>query len=85
MEGQYQALCQEYGHKAKIFTKEKGPMKKKIGIPDLMIVFTNTVSHKMVISALSEARKNAVPIARIRSSSVSALGQTLQNLQAAAG
>lgn len=81
MAGQYEALCQEYGYKAKVLTKEKGPMKKKIGIPDLLILFTNTVSHKMAISALSEAKKNEVPIARIRSSSVSALGQTLQNLQ----
>ena len=39
-------------------------MKKKLGCPDLMILFTNTVSHKMVNSALQEAKKNNIPIAK---------------------
>ena len=38
-------------------------MKKKAGLPDLMILFTNTVSHKMVVSALQEAKKNQIPVA----------------------
>ena len=45
---QYQNICKNYGCKAKVFAKEKGAMKKKLGCPDLMILFTNTVSHKMV-------------------------------------
>ena len=35
--------------------------------------FTNTVSHKMVISASQEAKKNNIPVARIHTSSASAL------------
>ena len=42
---QYQNICKNYGCKAKVFAKEKGAMKKKLGCPDLMILFTNTVSH----------------------------------------
>ena len=45
---QYEDICKGYGCKAKVFAKEKGAMKKKIGAPDLMILFTGTVSHKMV-------------------------------------
>ena len=45
---QYEDICKCFGCKAKVFAKEKGAMKKKIGDPDLLILFTNTVSHKMV-------------------------------------
>ena len=45
---QYEDICKGYGCKAKVFAKEKGAMKKKIGAPDLLILFTSTVSHKMV-------------------------------------
>ena len=67
---QYQNICKNYGCKAKVFAKEKGAMKKKLGCPDLMILFTNTVSHKMVNSALQEAKKNNIPIARIHTSAL---------------
>ena len=40
---------------------------------DLMVLFTNTVSHKMVISASQEAKKNNIPVARVHTSSASAL------------
>ena len=70
---QYSDICKNYGCKPKVFVKEGGPLKKKIGNPDFMILFTNTVSHKMVASAVAQAKKNNVPIHRIHSSSVSAL------------
>ncbi len=73
MECQYADICKNYGCKAKIFTKENGSLKKKMGCPDLLILFTNTVSHKMVISAAQEAKRNKIPIARVHSSSASAL------------
>ena len=70
---QYTDICKDYGCKAKVFPKEHGSVKKKIGNPDLMILFTNTVSHKMVITASQEAKKNNIPIARINTSSATAL------------
>ena len=45
--------------------------------PDLLILFTNTVSHKMMLSATQEAKRNSVPVARVHSSSVVALSQLL--------
>ncbi len=77
MECQYADICKNYGCKAKIFTKENGSIKKKMGCPDLLILFTNTVSHKMVISASQEARRNNIPIARIHTSSAAALHNVL--------
>ena len=77
MECQYADICKNYGCKAKIFTKENGSIKKKMGCPDLLILFTNTVSHKMVIRASQEARRNNIPIARIHTSSAAALHNVL--------
>ena len=76
----YQEICKKHGYRAKVFAKENGPM-KKIGSPDLMILFTNTVSHKMVICATQEAKKAGVPVLRVHSSSASALHQALQEHQ----
>ena len=81
---QYTDICKDYGCKAKVFPKEHGSVKKKIGNPDLMILFTNTVSHKMVITASQEAKKNNIPIARIHTSSATALRSVLDEHCAAA-
>ena len=74
---QYTDICKDYGCKAKVFPKEHGN-------PDLMILFTNTVSHKMVITASQEAKKNNIPIARIHTSSATALRSVLDEHCAAA-
>lgn len=76
---QYETICQHHGCKAKVFVKENGSLKRKMGNPDLLILFTNTVSHKMVISALGEARRSNIPVARIRASSASALDAFLRD------
>ena len=34
---QYTDICKGYGYKAKIFPKENGSIRKKIGSPDLMV------------------------------------------------
>ena len=49
---------------------------KEVGSPDLMILFTGTVSHKMVKCALSEIGVGT-KIARSHASSVSALRNIL--------
>ena len=41
---QYENICKEHGCKAKVFAKENGSLKKKIGCPDLLILFISTVS-----------------------------------------
>ena len=69
MAAQYEGICKEHGCKAKVFTKENGSLKRKLGSPDLLILFISTVSHKMVISVTQEAKKNQIPVARIHTSS----------------
>ena len=54
MVSQYKKICKEFKCKAKVFTQMSTNMDKKIGCPDLLVLFTNTVSHKMVKCALDE-------------------------------
>ena len=76
MERRYKDMCGKYGCDAKVFCKFKNGMKSRIGSPDLMILFTNTVSHKMVQFALNEATEDT-KIVRSHTSSMSSLTQIL--------
>ena len=62
----------------RIFVKDKGAMKKKIGAPDLLILFTSTVSHKMVNCAVEQAKRKAIPVCRCHTSSAAALENILR-------
>ena len=46
--------------------------------PDLIILFTSTVAHKMVHCALKEAERYNIRVERAHSSSASALENVLQ-------
>lgn len=74
---QYKKICKNHSCKAKIFTQMSGNLKEKIGQPDLLILFTNTVSHKMVKCAIMEAEKNNTNIVRCHTSSGNALNEIL--------
>lgn len=74
---QYKKICKKYKCKAKVFTQMSGNLKEQLGTPDLFILFTNTVSHKMVKCALAEAEKNDIEVIRSHSSSSSALTEIL--------
>ena len=64
--------------KAKVFTRMSGNLKTQIGQPDLIILFTSTVAHKMVHCALKEAERYNIRVERAHSSSASALENVLQ-------
>ena len=51
---------------------------QKIGSPDLVVVFTNTCSHKMVVSVDNKASKQDFRVAKIHSASASALKTVLE-------
>ena len=68
---QYKKICKGYKCKAKIFTQMSANLSEQIGSPDLLILFTNTVSH--------EAEKCNAEIVRCHTSSKSALNEILQN------
>lgn len=77
MEQQYKQICKKHRCKAKVFTKMAGNLKTQIGQPDLIILFTSTVAHKMVYCALKEAQRHNIRVERSHSSSVNALENVL--------
>ena len=74
---QYKDLCSSYNYKAKVFPKIEGSLHNKIGNPDLLVLFTSTMSHKMLKSALNETKGRNTSIARSHSSSMAALRNIL--------
>ena len=77
---QYKKICKSYNCKAKVFTQMSAKLGSQIGKPDLIILFTNTVSHKMAKCAVAEAKKSNAQIVRCHTSSGSALSEILENV-----
>ena len=77
---QYKKICKGYKCKAKVFTQMSANLSEQIGTPDLLILFTNTVSHKMVRCAVAEAEKCDADIVRCHTSSKRALTEILENV-----
>ena len=78
MERQYVDICQKYNVKVKTFIKPVARLKNKIGEPDLMIFFTNCMSHKMVHCALDEIKGMDTRVERVQSASVASLKKILE-------
>lgn len=78
MQRLYADTCEKYGCTAKIYIKEKGALKSKIGSPDLLILFTSTVSHMMRECAEAEAKRCNAIIERSHSSSLNALQKIME-------
>lgn len=76
MTRQYIDLCGKYKCTAKVYSKMSGSM-RNIGCPDLLVLFTNTISHKMVHCVLSDL-SDRTRIARSHSSSMAALKNILE-------
>ncbi len=75
---EYKKICKNYNCKAKVFTQMQGNLKKQIGKPDLLVLFTNTVSHKMIQCVLSNNDTNEAELIRCHQSSGTALKKILE-------
>ena len=80
MVGQYKKICKSYKCKCKVFTQMEADFGKKIGCPDVLVLFTNTVSHKMVRCAVEEAGRCNADVIRCHTSSKNALEEILENV-----
>lgn len=72
----YEELCRSYSCTAKIYIEtEKGI--QNFGSPDPLVLFTSTMSHKMLNLATGQAKKRNIRIARSHTSSMTALKNIL--------
>ncbi len=76
MERNYSDLCKKFGHTAKVFCKPCTNIKNKVGSPDLVVLFTNTVSHKIVRTVVDNLDKSTT-VVRTHSSSMASLQKIL--------
>ena len=77
MERQYKDVCKSYHCDAKVFIKPAGSLKNKLGNPDMVIFFTNTMSHKLLRGTMSEIKGKTCRIEHCKTGSVSALRSIL--------
>lgn len=70
--------CKKFGCKAKVFSHLKGGVKQQFGSPDLFIVFTSTVSHKMLECARCQMKKCCAEMEMCHQSSLAALNAVLK-------
>lgn len=73
----YKKICKEYGCKCKVFTKCPANFQNQIGNPEIIVVFTKTVAHKMLNVASKQAEKTGTAIKYVNSSSATALHEAL--------
>ena len=77
MHCRYKEICKKHGCKCKVFTQCPANFKNQRGSPDLIVVFTGTVAHKMVSVASEQAEKSGAQIKHCHSSSSCALNDAL--------
>lgn len=77
MHCRYKEICKKHGCKCKVFTQCPANFQNQIGSPDLIVVFTKTVAHKMLNVACLQAERCGAKIKHCNSSSASALNEAL--------
>lgn len=74
----YEELCRSYSCNARIFVDpDKGI--QNFGTPDLLVLFTSTMSHKMLNLATGQAKKRNIRTVRSHTSSMAALKNILDD------
>ena len=85
MKKDYISLAKEKGYKAKVFLNMSSKVKKCLGDPDAIVIFTSVVSHKMVISVEEQAKKRNIPIIRHKNNSKVAFAECLEMVEKCSG
>jgi hypothetical protein len=81
MHQEYKVICSKYGHSVKIYTQMPARFDKVIGNPDGIVVFTGIVSHKMMHTAVKEARRKNIPVLRCHNCGVSSFQDLIKELE----
>ncbi len=81
MQEEYKQICSKRGHRVKIYTQMPARFDKVIGNPDSIVLFTSTVSHKMILTALREAKRKNINVVRSHSSSATSLEELLKKIE----
>ncbi|MDR3311466.1 MAG: DUF2325 domain-containing protein [Oscillospiraceae bacterium] len=75
---QYRDVCEKLGCNAKVFTQPKTNLNAAIGSADLIVLFTQPVSHEMAKIARRAAACRSITLAQSHSGSGNALRGILE-------
>lgn len=78
---EYIQIGKAQGHKIKVFTQLPAQFAKSIGLPDAMLIFTSTISHKMMLIAEREAKRKQILVVKSHSSSAIALKKSIKEIE----
>ena len=80
-------LCQDYigaaktlGVELKVFTGQERSLKNRVGLADVLILFTGKLSHSAKNEALQHAKTNNIPVRMLHSSGVSSLRRCIAEM-----
>lgn len=79
MHQEYKGIGEKQGCCVKVYTQKPVDLKKTIGSPDGIVLFTSTVSHEMMHIAVKVAKHKNIPLLRSHSSSKSSFNNILQH------
>lgn len=69
----YEAAAREHGCRLHCIPRNERNFSEKIGSPDLLIVFTNKISHEAKRKACDAGRARGIPVRLVHSCGVSTL------------
>ena len=75
----YINLALSRGVKLKVFSGKESKIAPRLGNPDLLIVFTNLVSHEARDQVVRLAKSRKIPLRLLHSAGMSSLAQCLPN------
>lgn len=78
LKAEYTAAARECGCNLKCIARNERNFQDKIGSPDMLIVFTNKISHEAKRKAAQFAKSRSIPIRLAHSCGVSTLRECLR-------
>ncbi|OPJ56352.1 DUF2325 domain-containing protein [Alkalithermobacter paradoxus] len=78
MERIYIDEAKKMGLKAKVYTYGRNDIDKSVGKSDGVLIFTDTISHKIATSVSKEAKKRSIPVIVCHNSSKTSFKKTIQ-------
>lgn len=73
----YMAAAREHGHTLKCISRNEANFQDKTGNPDMLIIFTNKISHEARRKAMNLAKSKNIPIVLAHSCGLSTLRECL--------
>lgn len=78
LKADYMATAQANGHELKCISRNERNFTNKIGNPDVLLIFTNKISHEAKRKAFQTAKSRGIPLEMLHSCGVSSLKEFLR-------